>query len=464
MPTLKSLALGAYHRLPPFMQDVAVSGMGARRKQWRYSGRQAEWEAFFRESGAWSEEQHLAYQREMLGAFVEHAARQVPWYRRRFRELGIDPSSIRGPEDLRRLPILDREDVRVAGWDLVADDVDRSRIWAHPSGGSTGMPITNFSGRDSMEVEYGFHWARRLRAVRPGMSYGTFSGNAVVPMERKKPPFWTNNWSDRQCLYSAFHLSEDTMAWYVDDMYRRPRDFYQGYPSVAYTLAEYMLRHGRRLFRPPIAFYSTSEVLQPVFRSAIERAFQCPVVDMYGQGEMSASITEYPCGHMHVDMDYGVVELHPVGEEDGLVLAEIIGTGFHNREWPLIRYRTGDLALYDPHETCAEGRPGQIIRAIHGRTAQFFELPNGHRILSLMGLSIHCRNTRSIQVIQERPGAIRIHTVPAPEFDDSDRQHMLKVFRGRLGDEIDIEIELAEQPVLTKGGKFLAILNRTQKA
>ncbi len=458
MDSLRRTALALYPHLPVAAQSALCTLEGLRRRRWRYGGRQREWEAFFREAVTWAEDRLRAYQDERLRDLVAHAAARVPYYRERFREMRLDPHDVRGVQDIARLPVLAREDLRYHWRDLVAEGWPRAHLWFHPSAGSTGMPITIVTSREAMEMEYGFYWARRRPGVTPRDPFATFTANPVVPSRQDRPPFWRDNWAARQRLYSVFHLGDQNLRAYVEDLNRRPCAYFQGYPSALHTLAEWVLRTGYRFTNPVRAFFSTSEVLQPAWREAIARAFGCRVWDQYGQGEAAGSITEYDCGHFHVDGDYGIVELWPVGEEDGLVRAEVVCTTLHNLAWPLIRYRVGDLVLYDPRETCPAGRPGPVIRRIEGRTSQFFTLPDGRRVTSLMGLSIHCRNARSIQVVQERPGAIRVHVVPAPEWTEEDREHLLGVFRSRLGDEVVIEVALADRPILTPAGKFLAII------
>jgi len=457
---LKTIGLAVYPRLPVGFQNALCTLEGLRRNGWRYGGRQREWEALFRAAATWDEPRVRSFQDAKLRAIVRHAAERVPYYRKRFAELGVQAEDFRGVEDITRLPVLTREDLRTHWRDLIADGWPASHLWAHASGGSTGMPITIVTSREAMEVEYGFYWARRRPGVARTDPFATFTANPIVPANQKRPPFWRDNWAARQRLYSVFHLSGETIPAYVEDLDRRPCAYWQGYPSVVHTLAEWVLQNGYPFRNRIRAFFSTSEVLQPGWRETIERAFGCRVWNQYGQGEAAASITEYDCGHLHVDHDYGVVELWPVGQEDGLVRAEVVATALHNLAWPLIRYRVGDLVLYDPSERCAAGRPGPVIRAIEGRTSQFFALPDGRRITSLMGLSIHCRNARSIQVVQEQPGAIRIHVVPAPEFSEADREHLIAVFRSRLGGDVSMEVTLADRPILTQAGKFLAIINR----
>jgi phenylacetate-coenzyme A ligase PaaK-like adenylate-forming protein len=59
----------------------------------------------------------LQWQR--LQVMLRHAFANSPFYRRRFRELGITPEDIRSADDFARIPVTTREDLRQAE-DLVA--------------------------------------------------------------------------------------------------------------------------------------------------------------------------------------------------------------------------------------------------------------------------------------------------------------------------------------------------------
>src|SRR6266545_7450403 len=50
-----------------------------------------------------------AFQLQELRRLLDHAWRNVPFYRRRMDEAGVSPDGVRSLDDLRRLPILTRE-------------------------------------------------------------------------------------------------------------------------------------------------------------------------------------------------------------------------------------------------------------------------------------------------------------------------------------------------------------------
>ena len=55
------------------------------------------------------------------------------------------------------------------------------------------------------------------------------------------------------------------------------------------------------------------------------------------------------------------------------------------------------------------------------------------------------------QIIQDELASIRVRIVPAPNFDESDRETLLKELRERLGDSLQIDFELVSTLPTTQG-------------
>mgnify|MGYP003623835980 CR=1 FL=1 len=82
-----------------------------------------------------------ALQAERLQKVVAHVFDKNPLYRKRFEQAGVAPDGIRSLDDLKRLPIMGKEDLRLsypAGF-LCSDMADIREM--HMSSGSTGTPI-----------------------------------------------------------------------------------------------------------------------------------------------------------------------------------------------------------------------------------------------------------------------------------------------------------------------------------
>ncbi|UCE06023.1 MAG: hypothetical protein JSW07_20945, partial [bacterium] len=338
----------------------------------------------------------------------------------------------------------------------------RKDLFYRVTSGSTGTPLVIRSAWSIMEMEFAFVWHRFRYGIERGEPWALFSGLEIVEPSRSKPPFWRNNWASNERMYSIFHMNEKTLPYYVEDLNKRKVSYFTGYASALYVIAEFIDRHNLKFDNPVKAFFSISEELQPLHKEAIENAFRCKVWNRYGLGELVASITEYSCGHLHYDMDYSIIEFLPIGQENGLIKVEIIGTGLHDTSWPLFRYRTGDVCLYDPNEKC-EHFPGKIIRQIYGRTGHYFTLPDGSKIINSTIIARKCNNIRNIQVVQYTPGKIEVRVVPGKNFRKIDEDELIRQFRNKLGNELGITVKYVNEIERTKRGKYLSILNLTDK-
>ena len=451
-----------YDHSPNFLKDAFASCYGWQKKRQRYGKIFRAWYDFYRESALWTRSELEAYQDEKLHEIVCHAYDHTPFYRQRMDDANLNPADINCVEDLKKLPLLEKDDVRKYGEELLSDAYSSKHLFAHPTSGSTGMPMMLYSSLDSLEIEYGFVWARRRPGVKRGDPYASFTGLQLIKPSTSKPPFWRNNWAANQRMYSVFHMNDNNLPAYVQNLAERRISYMEGYPAPIYLIAEYIERTGTKADIGPKAIFSTSEELQPSYRETIERVFDTKVWDMYGQGEYAAAISECPCGHMHYDMDYGIIEFVEIGRVDGLVKAEMVCTGFYNFAWPMIRYRVGDVALYDPQEQLTSEcvNQGPIIKKILGRTGRYFILPDGTKVTNISVIAKKCNHVVTMQVFQEKADEFEILVQKAPGFSKDDERTIYDMFTAKLGGELKMKVRYVNKPLLTKSGKFLSIITK----
>jgi phenylacetate-CoA ligase len=82
---------------------------------------------------------------------VQRVAQRVPFYRDKFKELGITPADIKSLDDVRRLPFTTSADLRANYPDgLLAVERDEA-VRLHTSSGTTGKPKAIFFSRKDVE-------------------------------------------------------------------------------------------------------------------------------------------------------------------------------------------------------------------------------------------------------------------------------------------------------------------------
>lgn len=382
---------------------------------------------------------------------ITWCAARVPHYREMFAELGLAAEDITSPSDLRHLPILDKETVR-ADPDAFLPDGPRPRLVPQSTGGTTGTPVRYWATLDAVRANYATYEARcrRWAGVHLGQRLASFHGQPIVPERQRGGPYWRRNPAFHQRYFSVYHLNQDTMKDYIDELARFDPEVIAGYTSAVHRIAVGLIEANQIGRVRPSAVIVSSETLTAAMRRDIESAFGCRVTNAYSLGELVAFVSECDHGELHVSTEYGVVEL-----VDGPLGTEIVATTLINEGMPLLRYRTGDLAVAADGGSSSCGRGLPVVREIIGRVDDAVRTPEGATVgpapMSLAFQRVpHLRRT---QVRQERVDELLVLIEVDREFSAGDEEFMVAELRKRLGPTIGLVVERVEALPRTSGGK-----------
>lgn len=181
------------------------------------------------------------YQNEKLRSVIFSAYENVPYYRNVFKERKLRPQDIATVEDLKKLPLIDKDIVKTNFNNFINKNFKGYRVKAH-TGGTTGNPSTYLRDLNSINFENAVLWRQFLTLGKPpGSRRITLRGELVCPSDRKRPPFWKNNYFSNELTMSTYHLNDTNMPHYISKIQRyKPYDLH-AYPSSAYLLALYCL-------------------------------------------------------------------------------------------------------------------------------------------------------------------------------------------------------------------------------
>lgn len=446
----------AYRHNPIWTQELLLSARSALRSLMRegraFRGMAAQLQA----SQWWSERELRDFQARQLRTIVAAAAREVPYYRDRYRTLGLDLEKIEFPEAMAGLPVIGKDDVRAGGAALVSRS-KRGPLFSGSTSGTTGTPLRLKQNLAAINRENAFVW-RQLgwAGLRRGERRAWMRGDMIVPADAARPPYWRFNRAENMLMLSSYHLSDATAGACLEALAAFDPVVIQAYPSSVGFLATWLLEAGARYRgRSLRGIVTSSETLEQGRRREIERAFGCRVFDWYGQFERVAAIGTCEHGRYHLLADYSYTELLPAG--DGLF--ELVGSGFHNLSMPLIRYRCGDLVRpAAPGQRCACGRSFPLIDQIIGRVDDPVKLADGRSIGRLDHIFKGLDGILEAQIRQERREAVAILVVPGAGFSDRARQVLLRNARERLGDQMALEIRLVDRIPRSANGKFKGVV------
>lgn len=451
------------HASPPLLRDLAATAYGFRHRRRKYGEHFRHSLAELSESQWWSTDQHAAVQMERLRRFVARAAATVPYYRRLFRELGMHPDEIGSVDALRQLPLLEKETVRAETFRLIPDGFDRRQIvWFHTSG-TTGKALDVPISQECYEREYAFRWLHYSWAgIQPTDRIATLAGHPVAEARRLKPPFWVTNYAENQLLLSSQHLTPLTLPAYAERLREWQPTMIHGYPSSIYLLALGLADLGETAMRPR-AIFTASETLLDSQRAVIEAVFGCKAFNWYGNTEMTANIVECDAGCLHVKPEHSFLEFLDMEGRPARPgeLAQIVATGFGNSAFPLIRYRTGDMAILSDRP-CECGRGGPIVQSVTGRVEDIVVTPDGRHVGRLDHVFKDTANIREAQLIQETRETIVVRIVRRDDYSPADTERVTQHLRERLGDRMQFEFQFVEKIPRGPNGKFRFVISQVE--
>ena len=402
-----------------------------------------------------------AIQLEKLQRLLARAHERVPHYRRSLDEAGLRPSQLSSLEDLRRLPTVTKAMLK-----------SRPRRLPRPRRALPGAGV----GHDQRlhgaahalsyrsHAQESMHWALKYRMW--GMA-GYQLGDPYVHVYGMARPGWKKRLQDRLLRNKAvFVFGEADQASQLDGVLevlsRKRVRFLAGCSTTLKILAEH-LKATDRSFRGDLsALLTTGSVLTGEDRSSMERAFGAAVWDHYGLGGEGAHVAaecEEKHGY-HVNVENLVLEpADPEAARRGEP-SEILVTVLDNLAWPLIRYASGDHAVFT-ERTCPCGRGLPLLERIDGRISEVLSLPNGSRVnvhyfSVVMGKHAGVLQYQVEQVAEDRLRFTVVWESPdrSAETETQIREELAKVSAGT----VDVEFESVAEIPLPASGKHRYVI------
>jgi phenylacetate-CoA ligase len=457
-----------YYNSPIWLQNIFVSGQGLLFRYRRANERilRAQFEFLLR-SEHWTTEQFRDYQVQQLRHLLHIAFNHVPYYRDLQKKLGCDLEDFKRPEDIRLLPTLAKSQVRNNESIFLNEQVDLRKCYKGSTSGTTGTPITTYASQEAFSTKWAFvsrlrHWAGLKDPFYPKRAQ--FTGRFIVPPEQApdKHVYWRSNIPGKSLLFSSFHISPETIPYYVKALRDFNPESIEGFPSAMLIIARVNRRLGLILPRPK-AIIATAETLLPEHRQELQEAFGCQVFNYYSASEPSSFWCE--CGNsvMHENPESGISEIidkngKPVNNGDA---GEVAVTAFHNPVMILIRYRLGDIAFRADQEKCLCGRQMPIIKNLLGRKEDILFIPERGYVTGTVPFSGISKIIEA-QIIQEDLSHIMVLVVPGYGYNQEEEIRLRHNLHMQLGESVNITVNKVEAIPCGPGGKFRPIISKVQ--
>ncbi len=299
---------------------------------------------------------------------VDRVYHNVPFYRKKMQELGLEPGDIKGLDDLEKLPFTTKDDLR-DNYPFGLFAVPQSQIVRiHASSGTTGKATVVGYTRKDLEI-----WsecvARALTMagvtkddiIQVAYGYGLFTGGLGAHGGAEKlgatvVPMSTGNTKKLTTMMKDFGATAIACT-----------------PSYLLHIAETLEEQGDIPNIKLKAAICGAEPWTENMRLQIEEKLHISAHDIYGLSEIMGPGVACDCKYhkgLHVYEDHFLPEivdpktLKPVAEGE---TGELVFTTITKEGIPLIRYRTKDLTNID-YSKCECGRTIARIGRFKGRS------------------------------------------------------------------------------------------------
>jgi phenylacetate-CoA ligase len=407
------------------------------------------------EQRSWSTPKRRAHQWRTIKKLVQHAFEHVPLYQRLFAKNGFKPDMLEDWDDLQKLPLLTKDELRDANQQ---SGIQNQEFRWLASSGSTGIPAK--IARSETSLWHYMAWNTALFFDWCG-GQPISNGLYLVDFAPDSMDFAAADLLRTTVPDSRLFSVHDPVAKLTKKVLSISPEFISSYPS---TLRAIAVELGHRVIAQTKLIHLTSEMLDAHTRHLLSQVFpNAKLIETYTSTE--GGLVAFQCTH---DARWHIAETNVIAEivdDEGRAtdgLGHLVITDLTNDATPIIRYRgLGDLARWEA-STCPCGSTLRSIRQLEGRSAAMLRTRGGvwlspfvitNAIEEVPGLAQY-------QVVQQQAGSIEVRVVATNPADLEPR--LLRVL-----DHADMDVRVQFVPEIKpkgRGHKVPLVISTIQQA
>ena len=413
------------------------------------------------------------YQLFRLKEVVAHAYDHIPMYREKWKAAGVQPDDIEAIEDLSRLPIITKDDIRsVSLEERIKQLGSNKNCHIFSTTGSSGTPLEVLYDR-----EKGFYEIAEISAasinlhfglnLKRGMSIMVMDDDAleVLPMMEFSHA--------KKYLFDA----KDEVENHIRQINTIKPDYLMTYPSVLKNISIKLQTEKKTIHQPKLLF-TTAETHDAHTRKIIHDTFTGKILDGYAATEVGLMAVECEKHNgLHVLSYKTIIE---IVDNDNRILSpgetgNVVATDLTNMAFPMIRYSgVGDLASYTTDQCSCHLASLPLLKRIEGRKMDTILLP-GNRIVhpfKLTTLMLDIPDVNKFQIRQEKEDKIRVlivaranqHPIGHAGGNGKAYQELKNRFHSVVGNEVAVDFEYVDDiPRKNNSHKFQLVVSKVHE-
>lgn len=400
-----------------------------------------------KEAECMSQVQKEKLQLERLQKVVKRAYENVPYYKKRFDEVGVKPEDIKTLKDIEKLPFTTKTDLRDAYPFRMFAVPDEEIVEVHTTSGTTGKPTVSGYTMEDLEI-WGEVMARALMMagaekkdiIQNAYGYGLFTGGMGV------------HYGAQKIKANVVPISAGNTMRQLEIMQDFGTTILTCTPSYALYLGEMAEKEGisKEEIKLKAGVFG-AEMWTEEMRDEIEKRLNVTALNIYGLTEIIGPGVAMECedkGGLHISDDHFYPEiidsknLEALGEGEK---GELVLTTLTREGMPVIRFRTRDVTALKKGK-CGCGRTLIKMDRITGRTDDMLKIRGvivfpsqiEKALLRIEGLEPH------YQIIVTRPhhlDELEVQVETSEKFFSDEVKHVEEV-KKMIEDHIHNEIGL----------------------
>lgn len=422
----------------------------------------ADYLSFLQEAQYWDKGKIEDYQNNELRKLIHHAYQNVQYYKELFDKYGYKPTDINTKDDLKKLPILTKSEIKKNRNKFLAKNILNNQLIFSSSSGSTGEPFQFYKTKDSesyLKAALLIAWSWMDYSI--GDKYVKISMNSRSSLKKRIQDLMNN------CLYlSSTQISSTDFTSIAKKIIEYEPLFIRSYPVPLTVLASQIKENfGYYSGKGLRAINTTGSTLTEKNRTEIESVFKVSIYDSYS---CEGGTVFSQCSNKI----YHPIEHYAISEflEDDFSSIDIekplrhITTDLHNYSFPFIRYDTQDYIVLGEEKSCSCGREYRNIKKIKGRDSDILITPSGKYLIveNFVAYFEWINEVDQIQIIQEQIDEITINLVVNESFKPETMIQIQKYWDDYIGDNVRVVVSIVNEILLTPTGKRRTVIRNPE--
>ena len=419
------------------------------------------------------------YQDKNLKKIVKYAY-TVPLYHDKYKKVGVHPDDISGVQDIKKLPIISKEDIKdYYPNGIISSKTRKEKLIEISTSGTTGKSLSLYGDMNDAILwlfwyirilrEYGINWRKNKMTIIGDFAPHTIGTGYVKKglLSHLRNDFLFNNiqWLN----------TNDEPQTIIKEVNRFKPEFIGGYVGMLGHLA-LLKEKGFGEDINPRCIATIGSVLTDPLRKLLEETFDVHVFEVDGATESGTIAYQCKYGHYHVMSDLVYLEFFkddkPVSSEEpgGLILTKLYGGGT-----PIIRYNAVNDMIAPLYKKCECDMPGDLIDRIYGRDDLSLYFSGGRALLPSSISEIHGRILYGLKTNKIKETRIIQHSLTKIEIklviDNQLREKgpsveeifsiIKKGYQEKVGSDVEIIVREVDE-VSKKGPRIISKLDRNK--